>query len=310
VPTTVIDPPDRTDDVWSAFVQDEIHLVPSKWTLTLGSKFEHNDYSGFNSQPGARVLYSPAPRHVFWSAVSRALRVPSRIETDLSLTALVDPTTPTFVRLTGNKDFRPERLTAYELGYRTQPTETLFLDLALFDNDYDRLLSLEPGVPFTETTPAPSHTILPYVFANGMRANVRGAELAWEWRPIKRMRLTGSCSHLEMDLRPDNGSADTTTESSTEGSSPRRMAALRSIVDLPRSFGLSVTVRYVGRLASQAVDAYTEADLLLSRRLAGGFEISLSGENLLNPHHAEFAGGGAGAVEVERSLYGRIVRRW
>jgi len=85
---------------------------------------------------------------------------------------------------------------------------------------------------------------------------------------------------------------------------------LRSSLDLPRNFGLDVTLRYVGRLPSQSVDAYTEMDVLFSRRLGGGFELAVAGQNLLAPHHAEFAGGSAGTVEVERSVYGRIARRW
>jgi len=310
VPTLQFLPVSRTDDVWSAFVQDEIRLVPSRWTLTLGSKFEHNDYSGFNVQPNVRILYSPASRHVLWSAVSRALRVPSRIESDLSATGLIDPTTPTFIRLLGTKDFQPERLTAYEIGYRVQATERVLLDLALFHNDYIRLLSIEPGTPFTETSPPPSHTIVPLFLRNKMTAVVDGGELACEWRPVATWRLNGSYSYLRMRLTPAADSLDTTTEISTEGSSPQHMASVRSSLDLRRNFGLDVAFRYVGRLPSQTVDAYTEMDVVVSRRLPLGFEVSLVGQNLLSPHHAEFGGGSGGPIEVNRSVYGRIVRRW
>ncbi|HXU12929.1 MAG TPA: TonB-dependent receptor [Candidatus Binatia bacterium] len=309
VPTIEISPQNRTDDLLSAFVQDEIRIVPSRWTLTLGSKFEHNDYSGFNAQPNVRLLFVPSPRHVLWSAVSRALRVPSRIESDLSLTALVDPSTPTYVRVTGTKDFQPERLTAFELGYRVQATDRLFVDLALFHNDYARLLSLEPGTPFTETNPPPTHDVIPYSFLNRMKADVQGAEIASEWRPAASVRLTGSYSFLDMNLQPYNNSLDTTTEAGTEGSSPRHLASLRSGFDLPWQLGVDATLRYVGRLKSQNVDAYTEMDLVVSRDLPLGFEVSLVGQNLLARHHAEF-GGGSAAIEVERSLYGRLVRRW
>jgi iron complex outermembrane recepter protein len=308
VPTIEFTPKDRTDDVLSAFVQDEIRIVPSKWLLTLGSKFEHNDYSGFNAQPNVRLLFIPAARHVLWSAVSRALRVPSRVESDLTLTALVDPTTPTYIRVLGTKDFQPERLTAYELGYRVQPTDRLFVDLALFHDDYARLLSLEPGTPFTETTPPPSHDVIPYRFLNRMRADARGAEVAFEWRPAASIRLTGAYSLLDLDLEPAANSLDTTTEVSTEGASPRHLANLGSRLDLPWQLGLDVTLRYAGKLTSQNVDAYTEMDLVISRSLPLGFEVSLVGQNLLARHHREF--GGSAVIEVERSLYGRIIRRW
>jgi len=310
VPTIQFVPENRTDDVWSAFAQDEIRIVPSRWTLTLGSKFEHNDYSGFNSQPNVRLLFSPASKHVFWSAVSRALRVPSRVDSDLSLTAFFEPTAPTFFRVQGTKDFKPERLTAYETGYRTQPTEHLFFDLALFYNDYTRLFSLEPGASFTEPSPAPSHQVLPLFIENGLRARVHGGEIAGEWRPITAWRLNGSYSYLRMNLFEAPGSLDTTTEGSTEGSSPRHMANLRSALDLPGNLGLDVTLRYAGRLPAKQIDAYTEMDLLISRRLARGYEISLAGQNLLSSHHVELGGGAGAPIEVERGVYGRLVRRW
>jgi len=310
VPTVQFDPEDKTDDVASGFVQDEIRLVPAKWTLTLGTKLEHNDYSGFNTQPNVRVLFTPAAKHALWAAISRALRVPSRVESDLSLTALLDPSIPAFLRVMGTKDFKPERLTAYEIGYRVQATEHLFVDLALFHNDYTRLLSLEPAGSFTEASPPPSHTVVQYDFGNGLTADAQGAELAWDWRPAARWRLTGSYSYLDLDLTPSSDSLDTTTEAGVEGSSPRHMADLRSSLDLPRSFGLDVTLRYMGRLPSQSVDAYTEMDVLFNRTLGRGYELALSGQNLLAPHHAEFAGGRSGTVEIERSVYGRISRRW
>ena len=71
-----------------------------------------------------------------------------------------------------------------------------------------------------------------------------------------------------------------------------------------------VVNRYAGRLSAPQIEAYTEMDLLISRRLARGYEISLSGQNLLSPHHAELGGGASGPIEVERSVYGRVVRRW
>jgi iron complex outermembrane receptor protein len=310
MPTIQFVPEDRSDDVLNAFIQDEVQIVPAKWTLTVGSKFEHNDYSGFNYQPNIRVLFRPGPRQALWSAVSRALRVPSRIEEDLELSGLLEPTTPTFVRLQGTKDFEPERLIAYELGYRVQPTEALFLDTAVFYNDYDNLLSLEFGTPFLETSPSPPHAVVPVFISNGMRAHVRGAEVACEWRPATRWLLNGSYSYLSMDLFPASGSKDTTTEAGTEGSSPRNLASLRSSLDLPRGFDLELSVRHIGKLPSQQIKSYTEADITIHKRLPRNVDLSLAGRNLLSAHHGEFAGGRSDSVEIARSISGRVVLRW
>src|SRR5206468_6357030 len=77
------EPASRTVQVFSSFVQDEIALVQEKLSLVLGSKFEHNDFTGFELQPSGRLLWRPVPRHTIWTAVSRAVRTPSRAEVDI-----------------------------------------------------------------------------------------------------------------------------------------------------------------------------------------------------------------------------------
>ncbi len=73
--------PQRThDQLFSAFVQDEIKLVPDKLALTLGSKIEHNDYTGWEIQPSGRLLWTPTAKQTVWGAVSRAVRTPNRFE--------------------------------------------------------------------------------------------------------------------------------------------------------------------------------------------------------------------------------------
>ena len=74
-------PPSRNDQVFSGFVQDEITLEPQRWSLTVGSKFEHNDYTGFEVEPDARLLWTPTENQTIWASVSRAVRTPSRYET-------------------------------------------------------------------------------------------------------------------------------------------------------------------------------------------------------------------------------------
>ncbi|NQT41038.1 MAG: TonB-dependent receptor, partial [Planctomycetes bacterium] len=75
-------PHERTTQVFSMFVQDEITLVDERLFLTVGSKFENNTYSDFEYQPSARVLYTPTPRQAAWAAASRAVRTPARFDHD------------------------------------------------------------------------------------------------------------------------------------------------------------------------------------------------------------------------------------
>src|SRR5207245_4479723 len=109
LPTVVFTPNQFTDKLYSAFVQDEIPIVENRLSLTIGSKFMHNNYSGFEIQPSARLLWTPSAQHSMWWSVTRAVRTPSRFEEDLQVTGLFTPNPPTFFRLAG-EDRKSTRL--------------------------------------------------------------------------------------------------------------------------------------------------------------------------------------------------------
>ncbi|PYY12445.1 MAG: hypothetical protein DMG69_01195 [Acidobacteria bacterium] len=155
VPTVVFTPNHYTDKLYNAFIQDEIPIVGDQLSLTIGSKFLHNGYSGFEIQPTARLLWTPSSRQTVWAAVTRAVRTPSRVEEDLQLTGLAAPTPLTFFRVIGDRKFSSESLIGYEAGYRSLVSPKFYVDIAAFYNNYDHLLSVEPGAPFSESSPPP-----------------------------------------------------------------------------------------------------------------------------------------------------------
>ena len=305
-PTVVFTPGHFTDKLYSSFVQDEIAIVRDRLSLTIGSKFLHNSYSGFEVEPGARVLWTPNQRQTVWAAVTRAVRTPSRVEEDLQLTGMLAPNPLTFYRIIGDRGFSAENLVGYEAGYRSLVKPKLYVDIAAFYNNYDHLLSVEPGAPFSENTPAPPHTVVPLFFRNGNLGKTSGFEIAPDWTPISFWRLKGSYSYLYMDLKKSAGSLDTTTASSTQGSSPHHQVVIESSFDLPKRLEFDQTFRYVSALPAQRVGAYETADVRLSWRAFRSMEFSVVGQNLLQPHHPESAGDPGPLVGVERSVYGKI----
>src|SRR5713226_9727952 len=141
-------PPHVRRKWFTAFVQDEIALMPDRLHLTVGAKVERNDYTGYEVQPSGRVSWTPAGGGALWAAVSRAVRAPSRI--DRELFAPGQP--PYFIQ--GGPNFRSEELLAYELGYRAQALDRLGVSLATFYHRYDHLRSIEmvnPPAPFPIT---------------------------------------------------------------------------------------------------------------------------------------------------------------
>jgi iron complex outermembrane receptor protein len=303
VPTIVFSPPSRADSLFSTFVQDEIVLMKDFLRLTVGSKFEHNDYSGFEFQPSARLLWTPAARHALWASISRSVRTPSRVEHDLALTAALSPTLPTFVRVAGSKSFEAEKLLAYELGYRVQPTDRFSVDLAGFFNRYNDLLSLETGSSFLEP---PGRLIFPFQMENKMKAQVYGIEVAADWRWLDSWRWRFAYSHLHINLRKQSGSTDISTEQSTEGSSPHNQFSLTSFIDLPGNLQLDSILRYVDNLPAQRVGRYFNLDMRLGWHVSKNLELSLVGQNLLAGHHPEWSGG----TEIQRGIYTKATWQW
>ncbi|MPZ76742.1 MAG: TonB-dependent receptor, partial [Deltaproteobacteria bacterium] len=203
----------------------------------------------------------------------------------------------------GSKSFEAEKLLAYELGYRVQPTERFSVDLAGFYNRYTDLLSLEAGSSFLEP---PGNLIFPFLIENQMKAQVYGVELATDWRWLDWWRWRFAYSHVNINLTKRSGSTDVSTEPSTEGSSPHNQFSLTSFVDLPGNLQLDSILRYVDNLPAQNVGQYFNLDLRLGWHATKNVELSLVGQNLLAGHHAEWGDG----TKIQRGIYTKATWRW
>jgi iron complex outermembrane receptor protein len=281
-------PDSRTQQLISAFIQDEIQLVPDKLRLTIGSKFEENDYTGFEVQPNARLLWTIDKRQTAWAAVSRAVRTPSRIDEDL---AIVTPTVSAF----GSRNFESEEVIAYELGYRVQPVDWLALDVSTFYNNYDNLRSLEfVGGDFIE--------------GNKLNGQTYGVELGSTVQLNDWWTLRGAYTYLQVQLQADSGSTDFTSVA-TAGDDPQNQVYLRSSMDLPHHLELDCAVRYVSELTNQNVPGYVALDVRLAWHPNDQLELAIVGQNLLDERHPEF-GAAANRREIERSVYTMLTCKW
>lgn len=278
---------------FTGFLQDDVTLVPDRWHATVGSKVEHNDYTGFEFEPSLRLSWTPDARQTVWSAISRAVRTPSRIDRDL-----YSPATPPY-RITGGAQVVSEKLSAYELGYRVQLNPQLAASVATFINEYHDLRSLEPLDP-----PA----AFPVARSSGLQGRSAGIEISMDWRATAAWRWHAGFTQLSVHSEPEAGSLDRSTRDSVVRDPPYQ-GALRSMLDLGRKWELDVDLRYVGRVANQAVPGYTEGDVRLAWTPVGDWEFSLVGQNLLHVHHAEFNVPGA-RREIQRSVFGNVSWRF
>lgn len=301
--------------LFSAFLQDDFALIEDQLTLTLGAKLQHNDFTGFEGQPTIRLLWSPNAEHKLWGAISRAVRTPTRADVGATAQSFtVAPATgvntapfPVTLGFVRNPSFRAETLLAYELGYRFQPRNGFAADLALFYNRYGDLQYLDLNQARISLSNGMALASLPLL--NGLSADAYGAELSVDWKPIDVWKLQLAYQYLNLPLAASQNQIATFV-----GSSPRHQGYLRSSIDLTSDLDFDLWLRYVGRvsltgtvnpLAQNGVPGYLALDARLAWRALPGLELSVVGQNLLDPKHPEFVQEilGSPMVQVPRSFY-------
>jgi iron complex outermembrane receptor protein len=304
-------PNKRTDYLFTAFIQDEIKLVPDRLTLTLGTKLLRTNFTGIDPEPSIRLLWTPSEKQSIWAAFTHSERTPSDSEENFYLLGYIGSENgiPYFARFNPNPNFAPEQLNGYETGYRRLVSKRLFVDLTGFYNHYHDLFSEDIiGAPYLESDPAPVHYLLPAQFANGLYGYTKGLEIAPEWRPKDFWRLRGSYSYLHMNLGKSPHSEDVGTAGPTAGSSPHHEATVQSAFDL-KKLQLDLTYRYVSALPGQMVPSYSTGDVRVAWKFNRQLEFSVAGRNLLQPSHYEYGGDPLGLVGIKRSVYAKLTWR-
>lgn len=320
---TSFDPDERTDHIFNAFIQDRVELIPERLALVVGSKFENNDYTGWEIQPTARLLFTPKPAQTFWASVSRAVRTPSRGENHIHLKMGFFPPGsdrnpspfPLHVQVSGDSDVEAEELIAYEAGYRASPYNNLLIDVAFFYNDYDNLIGGQVGQPFFD--PSLEAIILPATSENVAEGKTWGVELALDWRLLPWWQLQPAYTYINMDVDLNHG-PDQEVLQFADSEAPHHQVSLRSGFTLSPNLRLDLWGRYVDHLENVAVDtsrdrvpvsSYLTLDARLGWKPCNGLELALVGKNLLEDSHQEFGGFDFFEVrptEIERSVYGKI----
>jgi iron complex outermembrane receptor protein len=308
----VFTPNDRTSHLFSLFAQDEIAILPNRLQLSLGARVEHNVYTGFDFQPSGSLAWTPDSRNMVWGAISGADRTPSRSDTDFRVNYAAVPgqgNMPVLISFFGNPNFKNERLSAYEAGYRNTLTSRLSLDSTFFYNRYRDLISVEPGATTVEINPSPMHLLMSSIEGNGLYGETHGFEVFANWKAASFWTLSPGYSLLNMHLHPFAGSQDFTDAQGTEGGTPDHQAQLRSSVSLPRSLQWNASAYFVNRLPTPAIPSYTRLDTNLIWRAGEHVSMSVTGQNLLRSVHKEFAGANSSVQsgQMRRGVYAKLV---
>ncbi|HVV02456.1 MAG TPA: TonB-dependent receptor [Verrucomicrobiae bacterium] len=285
-------------NLFSAFLQDEIKLYRELY-LTLGSKIEHNDYTGLEYEPSARLQLNLTEHQTLWGAVSRAIRAPSRYDRDL-----YEPNPAYSLLLVGNDTFRSEDVIAYELGYRAQLAKRVSGSIAGFFNQYDHLRTLNLR----------NSTTLPAIFENNLRGYTYGTEISLTYQALDWWRLHAGYDLLEEHLR--TGPGGDLQGGLAETADPKHQVFLRSSMDLPGRVSLNAALRWIDTIQNNSgavvgrVPAYAELDLRLAWQATKNVEFSIVGQNLLHEQHLESGFPDSTQEQIVRCVYGAIKFRW
>jgi iron complex outermembrane receptor protein len=279
--TSFLDPAQRTLGLGNIFAQDAISLAPSV-TLTLGMKLEHNSFTGWEVMPDSRLAWRPSETSVVWLSAARAVRAPSRFDTDLFSTG-------TFA---GGRNFTSEDVLALELGYRAQPVTDLSFSISTSFNIYDDLRTVEASGP----------AVFPLVVKNGMRGNTYGIEAWGSYALQDWWRLKAGVNAIRKELHIVAGSRDLFGVQFA-GNDPAYQFQLQSDIDLPHDVAFNISLRSIDSLASPAVPAYVEADAKIDWHVLDGLHLFLAGMNLLHDQHQEFVNASLPPLAIPRSVY-------
>lgn len=304
-PTVDFLPHNQTDYIYSAFVQDTVHVIRDRLNLIAGTKLEYNNFSGFEYQPTVRLLWNPSRHSTVWGAVSRAIRTPGRLDQDLQLTGVISSKPPFIDRVEGDPLFQSEILISYDLGYRQLLTRNIFADVAAFHNRYERLEGYG-NASLSQITKPITATLLNVPIANSVDGNTDGIEIAPDWKVTSWWDLKGNYSYLHIKTQPRPafaGGIAQVNANSYNGTSPHRETTAQSYFDLPRGIDFNVDLRFVSRIPAQGVRSYLTADANAGWNISRNWRFFVTGRNLLQPQHQEFNGDNGNRVGIRRALF-------
>ena len=247
--------------------------------MTAGLKGERDPYVGWSLLPDVRLAFKPSPSTLLWAAVSHAVRSPTPFDED------VQERVGTIVSLSGNPDFRTEKLTAYELGLRAQPLTALSFSLTGFYHHYDDLRTVEAG--------AGPASVLNLYWSNNLAGHSYGLEAWASMSPLSWWTLSAGATLLSEHFHFKPGATLTPVGTLQDGLDPSHRFTLRSSMDLGRSVTLDLNLRAYGRLHHSDVPAYAELGGRLAWNVSDRIALTLTGANLLHKRHVEYPGGDA-----------------
>ena len=295
----------RNDQLFTAFLQEKLTI--SDFIFIIGSKFEKNDFTGFEFQPNAKIIYYPSRNQTLWTSISRAVRTPNRGDDDVQITTTNGKTT----LYTGSDTFQAENMIAYEAGYRIKPTYKSMIDISTFFNEYTRLRTWEGSSNSSA------------VAANMGKGNSHGFEVSGKWQATDKLLLELSYDYLNLKTSLRHSSTDSTSIVSSvdslkisEGQSPKNQLRFRAFYNIKSNLEFDNMFYFVDSLPTGAgnpsnqkgIPSYLRIDTRIGYQPTKAWDLSFGIQNILDNRHREFKPSmNNRQIELGRMFYAKIV---
>ena len=283
------------DDLIGFFVQDEV-IIFDNLSFIGGIKYEENSFTGGAWSPRGCILYSPWHNHHFRFSLSRAYRTPSFASDSMHFVQTLPsplPPIPVGVAL-GNHRLDPEKMTAYELGYRTTLFSKIGLNVELYYNELDRFMEIE----FARLS-----WPLQARWDNIANIIAKGIEVAVDFPLTRWWTVRANYTFQDVENKRANKNIPGT---------PKHKFNLWSSFTFKNGFSLDVITHYVDETkwselpGDVKIDDYIRLDIRIAQKLFNDkVELSLAGQNLTDKLHPETSDI-VGTYEIERLIYGQI----
>ncbi|MBX5483202.1 MAG: TonB-dependent receptor [Myxococcaceae bacterium] len=291
----------------AAFVQDEWRIldplrVVASWRIDRHPLLDSGK-PGFAQSPRVSAVYIPFEGHALRASFATAFREPTYLESYTAVRIPIPGVNAASALTVGNTELRPERLIAYELGYRGERVSWgLEWDLALYQNEVKDLIvlsNLQP-LPADQAYDPVSDT---YLLGRSRFANeqglytARGVELGVRYSPVDRVdvRASTAVQRVTASGLPEGTACAPCTQAPTY--KIQAGASWRS----PAHFDFSVDAAYTSSTTwierepaatdptrienvSNPLPAYTVLNARVGYRLNENVEFAVAGTHLLDGH--------------------------
>jgi iron complex outermembrane recepter protein len=277
-------PPSAVYRAGDVVVRDEYQFVPGRLMASAGLRLDYNSFTHLEYQPSLRLIYTPSQNQSAWMSISRAVRVPNRINRNLVYDGGILPVDgmPVSLPSYGSESLRSETERSVEAGYRLQSGQRWSIDASLYLSSYGRMIGLGgPSIPIVTFAGGVPLIEDPYTYCNCGRGRSYGGELSAVWQVREGWRLLPSYSYLNENRWLAAPSVNTYSWDTLLATVPHQFL-LRSQHDLSRKWQLDLMARARSRNKGMDLSGAFLLDIRLGWRPTRSGEVSVGVHNLTN----------------------------